>query len=249
MIIDVNASAGTWPSRPLRHTTVAAVRAALASCGVERIYLASLAAAWYRNPHLANDELLAATAEYPDISPVPTLDPTIHTWRDHLAHVAHSGRVQMIRLLPAYSPYPLTAADEMLREVRAVGLSVQVQTRIEDPRLQHPLMAVPDVPVSDILQLARRHPSLTVVIGGARFIELLAAAAEIRELNLVYADTSQCDGMDAIRVLCEAGLTERLLFGSHAPLFEITAGLRRVTDDLDDGTAELILGGNAARAL
>lgn len=249
MIIDCNASAGAWPSRPPMDSSVKSLWGQLHRAGVDRAFVASLESAWCRNPHAPNGPLMAAAGHFPEVSPVPTLDPTVHTWRDELALVTRSGDVRMVRLLPGYVPYALEQADEMVDEIRLAGLAVQVQTRLDDPRRHHPLAQVADVPAADIVQLARRHPSVTVVIGGARFAELSALADEILDLKLLYADTSQCDGMDGVKVLCEAGLRGRLLYGSHAGLFEIPAGLRRVVDDLDDETAAMVLGGNAHKAL
>ncbi|NUP99745.1 MAG: hypothetical protein HUU35_07815 [Armatimonadetes bacterium] len=249
MVIDCNASAGYWPSRPPMDCSVAAVAARLQDLGVDRAFVASLESAWCRNPHAPNQELVADAALLSGVSPVPTLDPTVHTWRDELANLGRMPNVRMVRLLPAYSPYPLYEADEMLEEIRLTGLAVQIQTRLDDPRRQHPLAQVPDVPAAEVVAIARRHPSVTVVIGGARFVELRALKDEILDLNRLYADTSQCDSMDAVRVLCEDGLRDRLLYGSHAMLFDPVSGLRRVVDDLDDETAALILGGNAQRAL
>ncbi|MBI2302831.1 MAG: hypothetical protein HYU66_28325 [Armatimonadetes bacterium] len=249
MIIDCNASAGTWPTRPPLEAGVGDVWRSLHTHGVERAFIAHLASAWCRNPHLPNRQLLTDAAGHPEVSPVPTLDPTVHTWRDHLALLSRAGSVRMVRLLPAYGPYDLEEADEMLDELRRVGLAVQVQTRLEDPRLHHPRARVPDLPAAEVVKMARRHHTLTVFIGGARFAELRALRDEILDLKLCYADTSQCDGMDSIRVLCEEGLRDRLVYGSHVPLFEVAAGLRRVLDGLDDETAGLTLGGHATRAL
>ncbi|MCC7492538.1 MAG: amidohydrolase family protein [Fimbriimonadaceae bacterium] len=249
MTIDANAATGHWPSRPGGRATVGAVWRALAAAGIDQAFVSSLESAWCRNPHAPNAKLIEDCGDHPELSPVPTLDPTVHTWRDELAHVARSGSVRMVRLLPAYGPYDLEDADEMIDEIRLAGLAVQVQTRLDDPRRQHPLAQVPDVPASAVVALARRHPATTVVIGGARGAELRAAAAEILDLKLLYADTSQCDGMDGVKLLCDAGLTDRLLFATHYPLFEIAAGLRRVLDDLDDDRAAALLGQNAARAL
>lgn len=249
MIIDTNASAGYWLSRPPIDCEVAAVWRRLADCGVDRVFMASLESAWCRNPHAPNQKLLADCAAQPELSPVPTLDPTVHTWRDELATLGRHPSVRMVRLLPTYSPYALEQADEMLDEVRQAGLAVQIQTRLDDPRRHHPLAQVPDLPAAEVVAIARRHPALTVLIGGARFGELRALKAEILDLKLLYADTSQCDGMDAVKVLCDLGLADRLLYGSHCAMFEALASLRRVIDDLDDDRATAILGGTAHKVL
>lgn len=248
-IIDANASCGPWLSRPPGEQALAEVWRELRGHGVQRALMASLESAWCANPHAANARLLTEAAVDEHVLPVPTIDPTVHTWREHLAFVAQSGDVRMVRLLPAYSPYDLDhpELDPLLDELRRMGLATCVQTRIEDPRRHHPRAQVPDVPAADVLRLARRHPSQVIVIGGARFAELRALRDEILEHNLVYADTSQCDGLDAVATLCGAGLTERLLYGSHAPLFGVASSLRRVIDDLSPADAERVLGGNARR--
>ena len=249
MIIDTNASAGYWLSRPPIDHSVEAVWKRLTDCGVDRAFMASLESAWCRNPHAPNQKLVADCEGHPELSPVPTLDPTVHTWRDELALLGRQPSVRMVRLLPTYSPYPLQQADEMLDEVRQAGLAVQIQTRLDDPRRHHPLAQVPDLPAAEIVGMARRHPALTVLIGGARFGELRALKDEILDLKLVYADTSQADGLEAVKVLCDEGLADRLVYGSHCAMFEAIASLRRVIDDLDDTRAEAVLGGTAHKVL
>ena len=114
---------------------------------------------------------------------------------------------------------------------------------------QHPLARVPDLPAAEVADAAARHPELTVILGGARTGEIRALRERLRALPHFYADVSQSDGLDAVRLLVETGLGDKLLFGSHAPLFMPHAALARVVIDLADADAAAILGGNAARAL
>ena len=97
--------------------------------------------------------------------------------------------------------------------------------------------------------LARRNPRVAVVIGGATWSAILALAPQILALERLYADVSQADGMDSLLRMVEAGLTPRLLFGTHAPFFVPLAGLARVVLDLEAPEAEAVLGGNARRLL
>jgi predicted TIM-barrel fold metal-dependent hydrolase len=248
VIIDLNAFTGHWPAHPIAGD-LPAVRASLRACDVERICVAPLDAAWCRNPHRCNADLFRAAAPFDDVWPVPVLDPTVATWREVLAAVARQPRVRMVKLLPAYSPYRLSQADELLQAVAAARLAVSIQTRLEDPRRHHPLAQVPDVSAAEIAEAAARHSELKVVIGGARTGEILAQRERLRALPHLYADISQADGFDAVKSLVEAGLTEKLLFGTHAPLFVPLAALARVVTDLSDDAAVAILGGNAERLL
>jgi len=55
--------------------------------------------------------------------------------------------------------------------------------------------------------------------------------------------------MNTVLRFCEMGLVDKLLFGSHTPLFIPLSAVARVVIDLDAAAATKILGGNAARVL
>ena len=113
MIVDVNCFAGHWPSRDV-NGELPSVHDSLRAHGVDLMYMSSLDAAWRRNPHQPNDGLYAAVAQFEDVRPVPLLDPTVATWRAELTRAAERPDVDFIRLLPAYSPYSLADADQLL---------------------------------------------------------------------------------------------------------------------------------------
>ena len=249
MIIDVNAWTGPWPALVNVPYDVASVRSSLRDYGVERVFMAPLAAAWSANPHLCNLFVYDAADAFEDISSVPVIDPTLPTWPEELAKATGHHAVRMIKLLPGYGGYDLTAADELFVEAGGAGLAVSVQVRIDDPRRHHPLAMVPDVPERDVVETAKRHPDLKLVMGGASAAALREFAAQIRDLPGLYADTSQVDGVDSVKMLVDAGLGGKLLFGSHAPVFMPAAAVARVLNDLPDDAAVGILEDNAAGLL
>ena len=249
MIIDVNAWTGPWPTLVNVPHDAASVRASLRAYGVERIFLAPLAAAWSANPHLCNADVYEAASEFEDISPVPVIDPTLPTWREELEKATGHHAVRMIKLLPGYGGYELAVADDLLTEAGRADLAVMVQVRIEDPRRQHPLAQVPDYSTQAVLEAAKRHPNLNLVIGGASAATLRECAAQVRDLPGLYADTSQVDGVDGVKMLVDAGIGDKILFGSHAPLFTPAASIARVLIDLYEDTALGIMEDNAAGLL
>ena len=249
MIIDVNAWTGPWPALVNVPYDVASVRSSLREYGVERIFMAPLAAAWSANPHLSNPDVYEAAEKYGDISPVPVIDPTLPTWPEELAKATGHRAVHMIKLLPGYGRYDLAAADELFEEAGRANLAVMVQIRIDDPRRHHPLSMVPDVPAGDVVEAAKRHPDLKLVMGGVSAATLREYAARIRDLPGLYADTSQVDGVDSLMMLVDAGIGGKLLFGSHAPVFMPAAALARVLNDLPDEAAVSISEENAAGLL
>jgi uncharacterized protein len=246
-VIDINAWTGHWSTFPVKGD-VDQVRNSLQGIGVDRICLAPLGAVWCHNPHVYNGEVYAAAERYEDVVPVPVLDPTIPTWREELEKGRKLG-VRLVKLVPAYSQYELAEAGELLTVLIEMEIGVIVQTRIEDPRRQHPLALVADFPADAVMEMARQRPELLVILGGAVWRTILDMREVLEELPLFFADVSQADGIDSLKIMVEAGLSEKLLFGTHAPLFVPQAGLARVVTELDDESALAILGGNAQKIL
>lgn len=248
MIIDINAWTGHWNTLPVQGD-VEAVLGSLLQCGIDRICMAPLDAAWCPNQQQYNNVVYDAADRYEEIVPVPVIDPTLPTWQDALNEALRRSDALMIKLLPAYAPYSLELAEEFYTELAKLQLVVLVQTRIDDPRHQHPLAMVSDTSISEIAELAARHPNLTVIAGGATTSAIRSETDRLRTQPNFYADVSQADGMEGLAMLVDAGLSEKLLFGTHAPLFVPLAGLARVVTDIDDVPAAAILGKNAARIL
>ena len=248
MTIDLNSFIGSWPSYPAPGQPDV-VWTQLRAFGITRIYASSLASVWFRNPHLSNEPLYEAVSQVEDVWPVPVLDPTVLTWRDELDRAAAQDRVQVVRLLPNYHQYDLSDVGDVLGALADAKLGAIVQVCMEDLRRQHLLSQVPNVPVSDVIDVAERFSELRLVIGGAKAGEIRGAKARLLTLPNLYADVSQIDGLDALVVLVDDGLGAQLVFGSHTPLFVPHAALGRVVTDLGDEASEAILSGNALRFL
>lgn len=247
MMIDMNSFVGHWPTHPVEGRAEE-VWVQLRSVGVTRIFASPLDAVWCRNPHAYNAWICAA-AETEDVWPVPVLDPMVADWRRELDRVLRQDRMKLVRLLPNYGGYALKDVDECLSAIAQAGLGALVQACMEDPRRQHPLAVVQNVPAAAVVDAAERHPDLKVMIGGAKAGELRALKGRILALPHVVADVSQVDGMDAVKILVDDGLGDRLVFGSHAPLMMPLASLGRFVPDLDDAGAQAILRDNALRFL
>ena len=248
MVIDLNSFYGTWPNS-LDPGEPDQVWDDLRGFGVERIFTSPLAAVWCRNPHLRNVSLYELAARTDDVWPVPVLDPTVATWPRELEDAAKRDRVRLVRLLPNYGGYMLDEAGDLLSAVKDAGLGVIAQTCVEDPRRHHPLAQAPNVSVKDVVEAAGKIPDLTVVIGGAKAGEIRGVKDQLLDLPHLYEHVSQVDGMDAMKILVDARLGKKLVFGSHAPLFVSHAAFGRVVTDVDDASAQAILSDNALRLL
>ena len=247
-IVDVSAWTGTWSSQGVR-AAASVVRRDLKDAGIDRIFMASLDGVWSPNPHLANVDVYEAAERWEDVFPVPVIDPTIATWEAEVERArAHPG-VRLVKCMPSYTPFPLDDSAPLAEALIEADLGLIVQIRVEDPRRQHPLAQVPDVSIQEVVELAQRHADLTVIAAGAAWSATNGIAETLVETANLYADVSQADGMGSLKLFVERGLQDKLLFGTHAPLFIPRAAIARVVADLDDGPAGAILGGNAEALL
>jgi predicted TIM-barrel fold metal-dependent hydrolase len=243
MIVDVAAFTGAWPSHPVQGR-MDQVIGSLNAVGVDRILFSPLDGVWCRNPHLYNGPLYRACADRNDLLPVPVIDPTITTWEAEVEEAVEEG-AKALRLFPNYHGYALVDVEHLWTPVHTAGLVTIIQTRMEDPRRQHPASVVADVSVSEIVEVSEKHPDIRIVMGGARTGDIRSQKEAMLACENLYADVSQADWLDAVLVLVEEGLGERLLFGSHTPLFIPHSAVARVITDVDDDVADAILGRNA----
>ena len=252
-IVDVSAWTGTWSSQGVS-AAASVVRRDLKDAGIDvarvcDLLFASLDGVWSPNPHLANADVYEAAERWEDVFPVPVIDPTIATWEAEVERArAHPG-VRLVKCLPSYTPFQLDDSGPLAEALVEADLALVVQIRIEDQRRQHALAQVPDVSIQEVVELAQRHADLTVIAAGAAWSAISGMADVLMETVNLYADVSQADGMDSVRLFVERGLQDKLLFGTHAPLFIPRAAVARVVADLDDGPAGAILGGNAEALL
>lgn len=246
-MIDACAWTGHWGSMALPGAPGDVVDS-VADVGSSRVLLSPLDGVFAHNAHAANGAVYDAAHTDGRVLAAPVIDPTVATWEEELQRAVDVAAL-VVRWLPAYSGFGLSAADDWARIIGAAGRILWVQTRLEDARRQHPQALVPDTDAAEVVELARRHPDMTVVLGGATWKAVLDLAPAILSLPRCFADTSQMDGMDSLLRLVDAGLAPRLLYGSHAPFFMPLAAVARVILDLDAETANLIMHDNASTLL
>lgn len=250
MIVDHNVHLGDWFRRPAR-LSEHDLADVLGTRGVSKVLAGRLEALWYEDPHDANRiPRPKSPAGSIEVVPVPVIDPTIVTWPDELARLSRIGPLPVVRLFPNYHRYSPTSpeASKLFEALAARKIVAQVVVRMEDPRRQHKSAQVPDVSVAEIADAAARHPSLRVLISCATGLELSRLSSRLSTLKGLWADTSCVEGLGGVPSLLKSAWGDRLVFGSHCPLFIPYAAIARVLLDLDDASAERILATNA-RAL
>ena len=248
MTIDLFAHCGPWTRRDIG-VEPAGLWDQLAPFGVQKVYAGRLEALWFENAHDANRHAESLPPGPPGVVRVPVLDPSLATWREELDRLQARGPVPMVLLYPNYHSYALDSVDVMFDALAKRRIVAQIVARMDDPRRQHRLAQVSDVAPDVVLAAAVRHPGTRILLCGAMITGLKSLAAKVGNVRNLWADTSQVDGVGAVQGLMKTAWGDRLVFGSHAPLFYPEAALGRVVLDLDDAECEAVLRGNAARLI
>lgn len=139
-LIDVNTWIGHWPFRQLRHNTAAALVRRMDQRGIDRGVVASIHGVFYKNVHLANEELAKETRRYGDrLIPFASLNPLYPGWEEDLRRCAEDLGLRGLRLYPQYHGYDLTdaASLELIDAATELGWPLQVPMRIVDRRQRH----------------------------------------------------------------------------------------------------------------
>lgn len=242
-MIDACAWTGHWGTFAVPGSPTEVVDS-VADVGAMKVLLSPLDGVWAHHAHPANQVVYLAAKVDKRVVPVPIVDPTVATWREELQR-AVDAQAPMVRWLPSYSGFELPTADGAAAEICAACCALWVQTRLEDSRRHHPRAIVADVAAGEVVDLARRHADMRIVLGGATWKNVLDLAPAILSVPGCYADVSQVDGMDSLLRLVDAGLGDRLLYGSHAPFFLPLAAVARIILDLDAEASSRILFDNA----
>jgi hypothetical protein len=220
-LIDTSVFSGSWPFRALRGRTPAALKAHLEPLGVSQAWVASAEAILFPDPMQANEPLAEAVAGDGFFLPVAIIDPTLATARRDARTCLERLGFGALKLAPNYHQYALADArvEELVTLACQRDVPVCVQLRMMDERSHHPLMKVPGVPVEEVVALARKHPEARLLVCGAYGQQLRL----LRDAANVWAETSFVESGQALAGALEALGPDRLVFGSHSPLFYFEA--------------------------
>ncbi|MGD0091709.1 MAG: amidohydrolase family protein [Planctomycetota bacterium] len=255
MIVDIHTAVGRWPFSAAQSLTPLRLGSLLARAGVDLALTSSLEAVFHEDPAEDNRRLFRQLRGHKRLLPVPVINPRLADWRAAVAEWAQ--RAVAVKILPSYHACSLASGagslgagvDGLAEELAGRRRPLLVQMRMEDERVQAPALRVPAVPVADIVALAKRHPRLDIVALGAYRLE---AGDLLRQTARVRVDVSFLDGLDVVAVLVKKhrAFAQRLLLGSHAPLFYAQASVLKVlTAETTEAVRRAILGGNAAQML
>jgi predicted TIM-barrel fold metal-dependent hydrolase len=254
VIIDVNANLSRWPFRRTPCDELPRLIERFLKYGVQQAWMGSLDGLLHRDIGGVNLRLAEACRQERRVKLLPfgSVNPMLPDWQEDLRRCAEDYHMPGIRLHPNYHGYRLDepAAAELLDLAAKRGLIVQLAIRMEDTRLQHPLMPVGDVDAKPLLELIKARPSLRlVVLNGLMSIrgeELRSLAATDR----VWFEIAMSEGIGAVEHLLRSVPLGRVLFGSHLPFFALESPVLKLQEaGLDDRQRQAIEHLNAERLL
>jgi hypothetical protein len=245
-VFDVNCGCGAWPFRPTPAADAESLEAMLRAEGVTRACAYPLEAYLWPDPQEANELRLPELAGSDFFVPSAVLNPTLPACLKGYQRCRDEWGVPMVRLMPNYHSYALddAAVDRLAERAAADGVALGVCIRAEDKRMQNSIAKVPPFPIDNVTALARRHPELKVVAFGfgrlwdrcelvpPRMVQQLDGQAELEQradlpANM-WIELSFFEHESSFANALKLFPAERLLFGSHAPLFYPRANIAKI---------------------
>jgi predicted TIM-barrel fold metal-dependent hydrolase len=184
--------------------------------------------------------------------PFGSVNPTLPDWREDLRRCHEDFGMTGIRLHPNYHGYRLDdpAFAELLGLATRRNLIVQLVVRMEDVRMQHPLMRVPDVDTKPLPDLVAARPNLRLVMVNALRTMHGDTLRRLATAGNVCFEIAMLEGVAGISRLLRDVPIEQLLFGSHFPFFLLEAAVLKLREsELPPSHAVAISCKNAERLL
>lgn len=253
-IIDVNVSLGRWPLRRMRGDDPAALVAQLRREGVCQAWTSGLDA-------LLHKDLAAVNARLADechrhgrgrLVPFGSVNPASPDWEEDLRRCAEVHRMPGLRLYPNYHGYKLDHPEfaRLLQFAARQRVIVQLALVMEDERMMHPLLRVEPVDVTPLVALVRQTPGLRLVLLNALRTLHGSALSELVGAGDVSVEIALLEGVGGLASLLGQVPSQRVLFGSHTPLFYFeSARLKLQESELEPAARSAIIRDNARRLL
>ena len=223
--VDVNAFVGAYPFRSVPHPDPDALVRVMDRESIGTAWVASLPAAWHRDPNNgANEELAKLIAPHKSrLRCVPTVRPDWPRWRDTLGW-CRDQNAPAIRAYPTH--WGLAAGDpqltELAAEAKAHDLTLILTVRFEDLRQRHQVDIASDLSAAAVRELARAETGARIVVtaAGRDMIEEVHWGLTPNERSLVWWDISWIWGPpeDHLAHLFRTVGSDRFVYGTGWPL-------------------------------
>jgi predicted TIM-barrel fold metal-dependent hydrolase len=253
-LIDTNVTLGRWPFRRLPLDETTALLAKLRQNGVKQAWASGFDGLFHEDLAAANARLALECRQHGRgvLVPFGTVNPRLPGWEEDFRRCVEEHKMPGLRLHPNYHGYKLDDPGfaKLLLSASERRLIVQIALSMVDERMQHPLARVPHVDASPLAEWVQKFPRLPVVLlnwqraVNRNLLSKLVAAGEI------FVDIATVEGVGGVANLLGQIPAQRVLFGSHAPLFYFeSASLKLKESALDQEPTRKVCFENARQIL
>jgi predicted TIM-barrel fold metal-dependent hydrolase len=233
VIIDTNAHLGSWPFRRPPWSETADIVRKLRSVQITEAWTGSFEGMLHKDLAAVNARLAAECQRYPGfLIPFGSVNPRQPDWEEDLRRCQEQHRMPGIRLYPNYHRYRLDdrAFAQLLEKAAKRRLVIQIVVRMEDERTHHPLVQVPAVDLRPLPAVLARVPGARLQILNASFDPRDEALVVLARAGKIHFDFANVEGVGGLAKMLQRVGRERVLFGSHFPLFYPESALLKIRE-------------------
>jgi predicted TIM-barrel fold metal-dependent hydrolase len=248
-VIDTNVHLGHWPYRRHGYEDTARLVEKLKAVGVTEAWVANIDGVFHRDLAGANARLADECARWKGfLVPFGAVNPLLPDWEEDLRRCHQQHRMSGIRLYPNYHGYALDAPEfeKLLKLAVDARLLVQLAVKLEDERTQHPLARTGDVNLAPLPKLVTATPGLIIQVLNCPVSPNTEALVPLARSGKVFFDYAMQEGVGAVARLVDRIGPDRVLFGTHFPLFHAESAVLKLKEsDLPAEVETAVRNGNA----
>jgi hypothetical protein len=253
-LIDTNVYLSRWPLRRLPLDETGALVAKLRANGVTQAWAGSFDSLLHRDIATVNDRLADECRRHGKglLVPFGSVNPKLPDWEDDLRRCAEEHRMPGVRLHPNYHGYKLDDPDfaKLLRLAAERGLLVQLVLIMEDRRMMHSLLQVEPPDVKPLAGIVKKTPGLRLALLNSMNVLRGQPLLNLLQAGEVCVEIAMLEGVGGVAGLLEKAPLNRVMFGSHAPLFYFESALLKLKESpLTEEQLRAIRCDNARRLL
>jgi predicted TIM-barrel fold metal-dependent hydrolase len=248
--IDTSVHLGHWAFRRHGYEETARLMAKLKAADIGEAWVASFDGIFHRDLAAVNARLTdeCTTKGKGFLVPFGTVNPRLPDWEEDLRRCHRQHRMPGVRVYPGYHGYSLDDPEfaKLLKRAAEARLIVQLVVKMEDERTQSPLARVADVNLAPLPKLLAAIPGLTVQILNCPISPSTEALVPLARSGRVFFDIAMQESVGVVARLAERVGSDRVLFGSHFPLFHVESAILKLKEaGLEAGLERAIRSGTA----